>query len=741
MKRQVLILTLLLISASVYAQVIHVPGDQPTIQAGINAASDGDTVLVAENTYYENIRFMGKAITVASHYVMDGDTNHINNTIIDGSQPLYPDSAACVMFVHGEDTTSILSGFTLTGGSGVFTTGSNVRSGGGIYGWEAGAKIINNKIMYNVVESDSGGGAGLVFLGGDNYWAVIDNNTISYNTSLSDGFSAFGAGMSVLVNAVIKNNIIEHNTCINTSGMADGGGIELEIWDQGSGQHAFVYNNIVRHNTLDANTFAIGGGICSFYVPGEYRNNEIYGNGSLAGDRCIGGGLRIIGTQSKVLVEGNNIFGNTQIGNYAQGAGIDVGLADDTVTMRDNMIWGNEIFASTAAWGSGINCVKDCCLIITENHIYSNHNSGIDWWCGAGMYSETMYDYADISNNYIYNNTGTGTSYGGGIGLYNYNSDDVSIKIESNFIKGNHCNYGAGLWALNTFDIRLANNIFEDNTAWSWGGGYALRHASDDDALEVSIAHSLGEEVSYLFPKQDVHPVIVNNTFVGNSAGVAGGAINSDQQDYVPIFFNNIFWGNTAANGDNIVILVPDTIILSYCDIEMSESSIYGNYTGEGNFFEDPEFLAGDSLCHISGGPCHDTGIDKLKIDGMDYYAPFIDFDGNPRPQGEFWDVGADECLMIGIPPTIQDHAFDLSVSPNPSSGALHLRYSIPETRNLKLEVYSANGVRVKTLFNAVQKPGNYSMNFDIDDLPDGLYFIRLQAEKKVETAKLILIK
>ena len=95
MKTQAILIAItLLITASVAGQIIHVPEDQPTIQAGIIASVDGDTVLVAPGTYFENIRFMGKAITLGSHYIIDGDSNTIVNTIIDGSQPADPDSAA-----------------------------------------------------------------------------------------------------------------------------------------------------------------------------------------------------------------------------------------------------------------------------------------------------------------------------------------------------------------------------------------------------------------------------------------------------------------------------------------------------------------------------------------------------------------------------------------------------------------------------------------------------------------------
>ena len=45
--------------SSAFCKIIHIPQDQPGIQAGINAAVKGDTVLVADNTYYENINFKG----------------------------------------------------------------------------------------------------------------------------------------------------------------------------------------------------------------------------------------------------------------------------------------------------------------------------------------------------------------------------------------------------------------------------------------------------------------------------------------------------------------------------------------------------------------------------------------------------------------------------------------------------------------------------------------------------------
>ena len=90
--------------AAAAQSTINVPADQPTIQAAINAANNGDTVVVAPGTYIENLNFKGKFITVTS-------SGGPAVTIVDGGG-----AGPVVIFDTNEGANSVLNGFTLQNG-------------------------------------------------------------------------------------------------------------------------------------------------------------------------------------------------------------------------------------------------------------------------------------------------------------------------------------------------------------------------------------------------------------------------------------------------------------------------------------------------------------------------------------------------------------------------------------------------------------------------------------------------
>src|SRR5215467_1681183 len=269
---------LLGIPATRAQQTINVPANQPTIQAAINAANNGDTVLVAPGTYVEKINFGGKAVTLTS-------SGGPSVTTIDGGA-----QGSVVTFSTGEGLTSVLNGFTVRNGF------RNGLSGGGIYIASASPTITGNIITGN----HAAVGCGIYVYGGS---PLIQNNAITANNQTGAGDGGEGGGGIVVsgTSSTPSNPQIIGNTITNNSVAAggDGGGISVfyfsspliqgnliqgnVAWNFGGGVALESYNSPILVQNLILNNTSLGGGSGGgLYVspnnPTQVINNTITAN-------------------------------------------------------------------------------------------------------------------------------------------------------------------------------------------------------------------------------------------------------------------------------------------------------------------------------------------------------------------------------------------------------------------------------------------------------------------------------
>ena len=310
-------------------------GPKATIQAGINAATDGDEVVVADGTYTgadnKNLDFGGKAITVRS---ASGDPE---TCIIDCEE-----DGRGFYFHSGETRTAVVDGLTITNGLVV------EDNGGGICCVGSGPTIINCVLSANDAEQGSGGGIHseggsplikdcrfddchcyLVFFdgyGGGGVYCVGGTPEIIGNFFTGCSASVYCPDGGGAIGFLETDIVIRGNDILNCDAHGGGGGI--------AGRDSQVE---ISHNVIaQCFGFHVAGGLALWDSSGRLSQNLITDNET----HLWGGGVYISGS-SNIEIAFCTIADNAvSWPEYYGGGGVYVSSSSETL-IHHCIVWGN----------------------------------------------------------------------------------------------------------------------------------------------------------------------------------------------------------------------------------------------------------------------------------------------------------------------------------------------------------------------------------------------------------------
>ncbi len=253
-----------------------------------------------------------------------------------------------------------------------------------------------------------------------------------------------------------------------------------------------------------------------------------------------------------------------------------------------------------------------------------------------------------------------------------------------------------------------SNNLFNNCRVDSCKRGFMLYDSTEDD------------DAQYCGRNNVFNNCIVTNTEIG----IDFNDYELDSDVDSNIFYNCIFYSGTTlinVERNNFENKMINCIVSGYQNLKM-ESNGYSlsfdfNYcdfydngfetpSGIGNISDNPMFEdAINSDFHLtSTSPCIDAGTDTG--------APVIDYDGNLRPQGNGFDIGAFEYLT---PSFIADpDKRENIIAPNPTKGRIYIQNNF---QNKGYQLYSSTGLLVK-------KGKIETDELDLSYLNSGIYFL-----------------
>ena len=769
-------------------------GDYTLIQAAIEAANNGDTVLVHPGTYVENINYIGKSISVCSLEAIAGDSTYISRTIINGNR-----NGPCVAFLNAEQNAS-LRGFTLTNGTGYIANDEHTRGGGVLirntYMTGSSISLTNCEITGNY----AGLGAGI---SSTNASLCLSGLNIHHNYSLAQGGGIHIVGASTIVPNIVFDPV---NRCsvYENYGAAP---VDVSIVDIPANLTIYLgkasinppstfyigrHNNIPSlqqyHDTVIAEQAHRNEINRDFYVSpnGDDNNSGISPDEPM---RSITKAMHLIASDSLEVKTIHLLPGVYEEGESAQLYPIPIksytnliGAGSDLVTLTSSVIctigYPRFINARKARHNtiSGFTMTES---VPSNRHPYANPSTQDQLYlndvvitdiqtCERGAFRINIPRNVEINKLVIKYIT---TPYI----VVDFNEVHDS-KVSNSTFTNIHCTYvsddsiftGPAVMSFRvvdsfTFENNEVSNLSVQNdqdtfciSLWNpWG----------TEEVNVRVSNCLfdniktNEDRAILFGSNDYSNVEISNcTFYDNYGSDAAVGLIGDVS-----MRNNIFCNPDAEH--EIVMYAPSQF-QSACNLDVDYSYIRGgevsinntssynslNY-GEHNLCTGPLFAGTDTgmenyLRLAPGSPCINAGTPDAAGSSL---LPY-DLAGNWR----IWDGRIDlGCYEFGSEPwvaiddpvlPVPDRFVLMQNYPNPFNPSTTISYILPEASEITLSVYNLKGQLVRTLVEGLKPSGLHQVVWDGKDklnrqAASGVYFIRLQSGKTSKTRKMLLMK
>ncbi|UCD84608.1 MAG: chitobiase/beta-hexosaminidase C-terminal domain-containing protein [Deltaproteobacteria bacterium] len=414
----------------------------------------------------------------------------------------------------------------------------------------------------------------------------LDGFIIANGNANGGSWDSYGAGTYNRDNSAV---IIANCTFSGNSSVVDGGGIC-------NYQSSLVK---VTDCIFNGNSARIGGGVVNYFITDILVANCTFSGNSAS----MGGG----GMENRY--SSPDIIDCTFSGNSSDSSGGGLYNYDQPSPSVINCTFDGN---TADGYGGGIYNQNSSPLI--TNCTFSGNSAGTGY-SGGGIFnyyssSPTITDCTFVRNS---------AQYGAG-GIYNYYNSSPTIT-NCTFIGNSSAWYGGGIYNYDFASPVITNCTFIGNSAY-YGGGICNLF---DTSPVITNCEFRGNSASYGggIDNQGSSPEIINCTFSENSATNEGGGMHNDTS--LPIITNCIMWNDSPDE----IYDVSSTPTVTYSDIEG------GILPGVGNISVDPLFVGYPNLHLQSGSLCKDMGT----ANG----APGYDLDGNPRPWGGGYDMGAYE--------------------------------------------------------------------------------------------------